>query len=105
METSETEIAAKKLRERGKRLYKNYRWTNEMYAELFAYQGGKCAGCGRPPKPGGAPLNVDHEHFLVDAVRRPHTSEKWIARATFKDGRWFEETGPTKVIAVNKVRN
>lgn len=69
MEKSEAEIAAKKLRERGKRLYKNYRWTNEMYDALFAIQGGVCAACGQPPKEGGMKLVVDHYHFKIQVKR------------------------------------
>lgn len=69
METGEAEIAAKKLRERGKRLWKNYRWTNEMYDALLAEQGGVCAACGQPPKDGGMKLVVDHYHFKVRARR------------------------------------
>jgi Recombination endonuclease VII len=67
MEKTEAAIADKKERERDKRLWQNYRWTSDMYNRLFKRQGGVCAVCGRPPKPGGAPLNVDHKHFHVRA--------------------------------------
>lgn len=32
------------------------------YDAALASQGGSCAICGRPPKPGGRRLNVDHDH-------------------------------------------
>ena len=32
------------------------------YDVVLAQQGGGCAICGRPPKPGGLRLNIDHDH-------------------------------------------
>ena len=32
------------------------------YDHILAQQGGGCAICGRPPKPGGRRLNIDHAH-------------------------------------------
>ena len=104
METSQATIDAKKLRAKGQRLWKCYRWTIAMRTALFVAQNGCCATCGRPENP-EHPLNMDHEHFLVDAVKRLHLSDKWIARATFKDGRYFEEVGPTRAVAVDRARN
>jgi hypothetical protein len=54
---------------RDKRLRKTYGWTLEMYNRLFEIQDGKCGACGRPPKPGGMPLNLDHRHVHI-TVRR-----------------------------------
>jgi len=102
VEKSQAETAAKKLRERGKRLWDNYRWTNEMYADLFDLQGGKCAGCGREPL--NAPLQVDHEHFRV-VLTRIVGHKGWVASVTLKDGQTFVGTGPTKALADACVRN
>lgn len=108
METGEAEIAAKKLRERGKRLWQNYRWTNEMYDALLAEQGGVCAACGQPPKDGGMKLVVDHYHFKIQAFRNvsyfPDPERKWEAEAFFPNGIWIREMGKTKEEAVDKVR-
>lgn len=38
------------------------------YDHVLAQQGGGCAICGRPPKPGGRRLNIDHDH-ITGAVR------------------------------------
>ena len=36
--------------------------TLEEYDQLLSSQGGVCAICKTPPKPGGRRLNVDHDH-------------------------------------------
>lgn len=41
-------------------LKKKYGISLRDYERLFAYQGGRCAICGREPLK--APLNVDHDH-------------------------------------------
>jgi hypothetical protein len=75
-----------------------------MYEELFALQDGKCAACGRPPKDKN--LNLDHEHFTVDAFRGTYgDADKWVARATFKDGRWVSKTGATRAVAIARTRS
>ena len=38
------------------------------YFVQFEAQGGGCAICGYPPKPGGRCLSIDHDH-LTEAVR------------------------------------
>jgi Recombination endonuclease VII len=103
MAQSQEEIAAKKLRECGKRRWKNYRWTNEMYDALLAIQDGKCAVCGKRPKEGGMNLVIDHYHFKI-TTRRTNNSEKG----------WFAECceltpiiswGKTKSEAVKRLRD
>ena len=65
---------------RDKRLRKSYGWTLEMYNRLFEIQGGKCGACGRPPKPGGMPLNLDHVHFHIRMQRvDPWQGDRWKA--------------------------
>ena len=107
MASGQTKSEAQKLRDRGRRLWNNYRWTNDMYDELFRIQGGKCAGCGRPPKLGGMPLNLDHYHLRIEAVRveDDNPSNKWYAHTVFPDGRSFHGYGATKAAAVDTVRN
>jgi Recombination endonuclease VII len=104
MAASEAEIAAKKLRDKDKRLRKCYGWTLAMRNALFVAQDGKCAGCGRPENP-DYPLNLDHEHFLTDSFRSPDAAQKWTAVARFKDGRSFTELGSTKAAAIAAVKN
>ena len=105
MEKSQAETAAKKLGERGKRLWHNYRWTNEMYDALFDEQDGRCAGCGR--KPLNAPLNIDHEHLhiVLSLTGLPEKDGKWMAVVTLKNGRMFAATGSTRAIATLKVKD
>lgn len=93
-------LESKKLKDRGKRLWKNYHWTNEMYADLFDLQDGKCAGCGRPPR--NAPLNVDHEHFKVLAHRI--ADGNWYAW-TKTNGKEFDAVQYTKKEAVQVCRD
>lgn len=45
---------------RERHLWICYRLTEEEYAAVLAFQGGVCAGCGRPPN--GINLAVDHDH-------------------------------------------
>lgn len=89
-----------------KRLRKQYGWTLAMYYALERLQEYKCAGCGREVK--NMPMNVDHEHFTVDAQRiiteYPNPELMWQARASFKDGRYFIRTGKTKTEAIALVR-
>lgn len=54
-----------------KRLRKTYGWTLAMYYALERLQDGRCAGCGREPRK--APLQVDHFHFHITAMRGPRT--------------------------------
>lgn len=42
-------------------LQRQYNITSAEYDKILAYQGGICAICKRPPKPGKY-LNVDHNH-------------------------------------------
>lgn len=67
----------KKKKARAKRLWDKYRWTLEMYDELFRLQNGVCYICGAPPKT--VSLAVDHEHFKVKTERIP-------------DGNWYAFT-------------
>ena len=91
----------KKFKERGKRLWKNYRWTNEMYDELLRLQNGKCAVCHQPPKEGGMRLVVDHYHFKIRAQRSQNSG--WLAGCIELDARvWW---GKTKVEAIAVAKN
>lgn len=45
---------------RTRALWTLYRLTPEEYETILAFQGGVCAGCGRPPH--GIRLAVDHDH-------------------------------------------
>jgi hypothetical protein len=105
MADSQTAIETKRLRDRGKRLWANYRWTNDMYDALFAAQNGRCAACGREPL--NKPLNLDHYHFKIHAFRTgaPNPKDKWRAVTTFPDGREYHGLGATKVIAAAAVRS
>lgn len=47
-----------------------YGITEEDYDQMLALQGGVCAGCGRPPKPGRR-LDIDHKHQSGDKKRMP----------------------------------
>ena len=101
-------LREKREKEKFKRIWKNYRWTKEMYLALGAIQGWRCAACGR--EAGTMPLNIDHEHFKVVTERylnNPHpafTGMKWIARVHLKDGRYFEGYGVKKADAIAQVR-
>lgn len=99
----------KRLKERGKRLWKNYRWTNEMYDELFRLQNGKCAICGKLPKK--APLNVDHIHFKIITTRISEQlcdslqiCRTWSA-VTVIGYQIFKDNGHTKKEAVENLKN
>lgn len=46
---------------RAARLAQVFNLTPEEYDQILEYQGGVCAICGRPPKPGKR-LAVDHDH-------------------------------------------
>jgi hypothetical protein len=46
---------------RDKYLYAKYGIGEREYQEMFLSQGGVCAVCNRPPKP-GKNMNVDHDH-------------------------------------------
>lgn len=95
----------KKLAEKGKRLWKNYRWTLAMRDALLKEQDGKCAICGRPENP-DAPLNVDHFHFKVNAKRSDTPSRpdlKWWA-VTYLGPIIISQFGTTKTEAIAKVR-
>jgi hypothetical protein len=102
VERTEETATIKKERERGKRLYKNYRWTNEMYSALDNKQGHVCAACGQPPKEGGMPLVVDHEHFKIVFQR---VYDGWTTSVSFKDGRTCHGFGKTKAAAKADVEN
>lgn len=106
MADSQTESQDKKIRARTRRRWNLYRWTDAMVDELFRIQSGKCAGCGRPPKLGGMSLNIDHYHFKIQALRVEDDSpnNRWYAHTVFPDGRSFHGYGPTKMDAVNTVR-
>lgn len=56
---------------RDKRLRKIYGWSLEMVNALSEIQGHRCAACGREAK--SMPLNVDHIHFHITAMRGPRT--------------------------------
>jgi len=47
-----------------------YGLTSTDYDELLAFQGGRCAGCGRHPRPNRR-LDVDHRHQPGDRKRQP----------------------------------
>jgi hypothetical protein len=66
-------------------LYK-YGITSERYDAEFARQGGVCKICGRPPKPGGKGLHVEHDHKIarLKIVAKMVVAGVWIATiATF----------------------
>lgn len=49
-------------------LKRKYGITEADYQAMLQTQGGKCAICGRPPKP-GKNLCVDHEHSKARTIR------------------------------------
>lgn len=75
-----------------RRLWKNYRWTLDMYNRLGELQGWKCAGCGKHVSEKS--LNLDHYHFKVE-LRRALPSEltyapniKWYAFTIIGDNEY-----------------
>jgi len=69
MSTTTNDDYTPQERAKDKRLQKNYGWTLRKVQSLERIQEGRCGICGRVPKPGGAPLNVDHIHFRVTMSR------------------------------------
>lgn len=100
--TEEIKLQEKREKEKFKRIWKNYRWTKEMYLALGEHQEWKCAGCGR--EAGAMPLNIDHEHFKVVTVKDKGRG-LWLAKVSLKDGRYFEGYGEKKTEAVERVRD
>lgn len=47
------------------------------YDALMAWQGGVCAICGNPPKPGGNRLCIDHDHRTMQ-VRGLLCAGRWV---------------------------
>ena len=97
----------KRQKDRAKRLWRNYRWTLDMYNALGEAQGWRCGACGREAIPGGMPLNLDHEHFVVNTelTGSPAKHQKWRAKIVLKDGRDFVAYAPTKALAVAQVKD
>ena len=54
---------------KAKRLYKAYRWTWARYQALGAKQGWRCGICGRIATGGHSTLNLDHQHFKIEASK------------------------------------
>lgn len=54
--------------QRDKYLREKYGISLAIYNAMLAMRGGACWLCGRVPKPGRRPLNVDHDH-RTDRVR------------------------------------
>lgn len=106
MAGTKEKTAEQKERERDKRLRKAYRIGLDTRNEISTVQEHKCGICGRPESDFTTPLQVDHEHFRVEVFRGTALdADKWVARATFKDGRWVTVMGPTQKIAKERVRN
>lgn len=84
---SPSEDAAKKERERDKRLRKKYHWSLARRNQLSDKQERKCALCGRPENP-EHPLNLDHFHYKVTVVRLeiPFGSLRWEASTVLPAG-------------------
>ena len=95
------EVLTPQERAKAKRLYKAYRWTWAMYQALGIKQGWRCGICGRSAK--NAPLNVDHEHFKVQAARNPDPDLKWQVW-TVVDNIRHTVFAKTKVAGVAAVR-
>ncbi len=55
------DISCEKLEARRKSLEQVFAMTLEDYEKIYDHQGGKCALCNKPPKPGST-LAVDHDH-------------------------------------------
>lgn len=51
-----------KARKRDLYLWEMYGLTREQDQEMERQQNGLCKICLRPPKPGGLPLRIDHDH-------------------------------------------
>ena len=62
------------------------------YDAVLASQGGGCAICGRPPKPGGKRLNIDHAHGGTMEVRGILCSHHNRGLAWFQDCPQYLET-------------
>ena len=92
----------KKLQDRAKRLWKNYRITLERYEQIFAVQNGCCAICGRHQSTFTRPLQVDHYHFKVVAIR---ATNGWAASTTLQDGTIIYTTHKTKAKAEEDCRD
>jgi ribosomal protein L28 len=54
---------------RAKHLQDAFGLTPRQYTAMLKRQGGKCAICGRKPKPGQRRLAVDHAHDATKRVR------------------------------------
>lgn len=102
MAKTEAEVIAKKRADRDKRYRAKYYVGIEFYDALLAAQDGKCGACGRPHTDFTVSLNMDHEHFKVQAGRIADGG--WYAWTVFKDGRRFDAVQHTKKDAVELVK-
>lgn len=93
----------KKLRDREKRLLKNYGISLVQYAAILAAQDCKCGACGRPSSDFTIPLNVDHFHYKVTTTKTPGVKPTvWFA-ATVINGLTIIRHGKTKTQAVESL--
>jgi len=94
-----------KEKAKDRRLWKNYRWTLEMYNRLGELQGWKCAGCGKHVSEKS--LNLDHYHFKIKLNKLSGYSDgdfKWFAETEI-DGKLFSSNGRTQKIARQKLKD
>jgi hypothetical protein len=96
------EMNPKQLLERGKRLWKNYRKTNEWYDEQRRKQYYRCGICGRHESEFDQPLQVDHYHFKVFAHRS--ADGNWYAHTVLHTQEIVDAVQRTKKDAIAAVR-
>lgn len=99
----------KKLRDREKRYLKKYGIGLDTYNLILTAQHFMCGACGRPASSFTTPLQIDHEHFKVTAVRTiyvtgyPPPELKWKARTTVQ-GQYMEWYDKTKERAISVLK-
>src|ERR1700676_378823 len=96
-----------KDRQRDKRLQKTYRITLADRQRILEAQGNKCGICGRVEDPADPCLQVDHEHFKIEAERCWTAIFKgWQAHAIFKHIDATEWVwGKTKAAAIQAAKD
>jgi hypothetical protein len=65
--------------------------NRDRYDDVLAKQGGVCAICQKPPKPGGRRLHMDHDHktlqlrgllcFRCNRALPDYVTVEWLERA------------------------
>lgn len=109
MERSETEIRAKKERDRDKRYRQLYYIGLDEYNRIGEAQGWRCGVCGRHASEFTAALNVDHFHFKIQCRKlQPddpahQIGMKWYAYTTI-DSACIGHFSKTKAEAVRLVK-